>query len=188
VVARRQAFAAEVARIPAERLVFIDESGVVQGMRSAYGFAPRGQRCVESVPFRQGRRVSLLGWMGAASGGVEAHLGSVTAAVFEAFVAGSVVPALRPGDVVVWDNARIHSPRAVALVAAAGARVLAQPPYSPEYNAIELLWSKVKGLVRQSLADTWEALLAALEQAVPAVTVADARGWIRHCGYRFQYE
>lgn len=192
VVVRRKAFLAEVATIPAERLVFVDESGVVRGMRTVCGYAPRGERCVETSPFRPGGRVNLLGWMRADCGGVVGVEGSVTAAVFERFVADSLAPSLRRGDVVVWDNARIHSPAAVAVVEAVGARVLAQPPYSPDLNAIEPpptaggLWSQVKGLVRRKLADTWEALYAALPEAVAAVTPADAEGWIRHCGYRFQ--
>ena len=124
--------------------------------------------------------------MTATCGSVRAHEGSVKAPTFEAFVAESLVPCLERGDVVIWDNARIHSPAAVALVESAGARVLAQPPYSPDLNAIEMLWSKVKALVRQKLADGREALLDALGGAVGAVTSSDASGWIRHCGYAFQ--
>ena len=186
VAIRREAFLAEVASIPAERLVFVDESGIEIGARSAYGFAPRGERCVEVAPFRVGKRVNLLGWMAATCGSVSAREGSVKAVHFEAFVAQSLVPCLEAGDVVIWDNARIHSPAAVALVEAAGARVLAQPPYSPDLNAIEPLWSKVKGIVRQKLADARDALYDALDAAVSAVTPSDAAGWITHCGYAFQ--
>ena len=192
VVARREAFLAEVAAIPAERLVFVDESGIEIAARSAYGFAPVGERCVEVAPFRVGKRVNLLGWMAATCGSVRTHEGPVNAPRFEAFVAESLVPCLERGDVVAAvdqrrrDNARIHSPAAVALVEAAGARVLAQPPYSPDVNAIEMLWSKVKALVRQKRADAHEQLLAALDEAVSAVTLSDASGWIRHCGYAFQ--
>ena len=185
VVAKRGAFLAEVASIPAERLVFVDESGIQIGTRSAYGFAPIGERCVEVAPFRVGKRVNLIGWMAATCGSVRALEGSVKAPHFEAFVAESLAPCLEPGDVVVWDNARIHSPAAIALVEAAGARVLAQPPYSPDLNAIEMLWSKVKALVRPKLADARDALLDALDEAVASVTPSDAAGWIAHCGYAF---
>lgn len=188
VVARREAFLAEVAAIPAERLVFVDESGIEIGTRSAYGFAPSSERCVEVAPFRVGRRVNLIGWMAATCGSVRSHEGSVKAPVFEAFVAESLAPCLEVGDVVIWDNARIHSPAAVALIEAVGARVLAQPPYSPDLNGIEPMWSKVKGIVRQKLADTRDTLLDALDEAVSAVTPSDASGWIRHCGYTFQLE
>jgi hypothetical protein len=74
-------------------------------------------------------------------------------------------------------------------VEAVGARVLPQPPYSPDRpaerpgHAIEMLWSKVKAIVRQKLADTRDDLLAALDEAVSAVTSSDAAGWIGHCGY-----
>lgn len=61
--------------------------------------------------------------------------------------------------------------------------MLPQPPYSPDLNAIEMLWSKVKALVRQKLADARDGLLAALDEAVSAVTPSDAAGWIGHCGY-----
>lgn len=186
VVARREAFLAEVAAVPAERLVFVDESGVEIGTRSAYGFAPIGERCVEVAPFRVGRRVNLIGWMAATCGSVRAHEGSVKAPTFESFVAESLVPCLEEGDVVVWDNARIHSPLAVSLVEAVGARVLPRPPYSPDLNAIEMLWSKVKAIVRQKVADARGALLDAIGEAVSAVTASDASGWIEHCGYTFQ--
>ena len=76
----------------------------------------------------------------------------------------------------------------MALVEAVGARVLPQPPYSPDLNAIEPLWSKVKGVVRQKLADARDALLSALDGAVSAVTPSDAAGWIEHCGYTFQLD
>ena len=186
VVARREAFLAEVATIPAERLVFIDEAGVAIGERSAYGFAPIGERCVEVAPFRVGKRINLVGWLRASGGSVRPMEGSVKAPEFEAFVAESLVPGLKPGDVVVWDNAKIHSPAAVRLVEATGARVLAQPQYSPDLNAIEPFWSKVKAAVRQKLADTRDALVDALYEAVPTVTCSDAVGWIEHCGYSFQ--
>ena len=61
VVARREAFLAEVAAIPTDRLLFVDELGVVRGMRAAYGYAPRGERCVETAPFRVGRRMNQFG-------------------------------------------------------------------------------------------------------------------------------
>lgn len=165
------------------RLVFVDESGITQGMRLSYGYAPRGRRCVENAPFRQGRRTSLIGYMGAEHGQVLPVEGSVNAAVFEAFVRHTLAPTLGEGDIVVWDNHRIHSREAVRMVEQAGARVLWLPRYSPEYNAIESMWSKVKHVVRRARADTAEALRDALEAAMACLTPDDARGWIRHCGY-----
>lgn len=171
------------AGLDAERLVFVDESGLRRGMRSPYGYAPRGRRCAEAAPFRVGRRLGLIGWVGLRGGRVVPLEGPVDAGVFAGFVEYYLAPHLGPGDVVVWDNARIHGPAAVAAVEATGARVLAQPRYSPEVNAAEPLWAKVKGAVSRARADTAEALEAALVAAVGRVTRSDVAGWMRHCGY-----
>lgn len=181
----RGLYAEEMKRFDAARLVFVDESGFVCGMRLAYGYAPRGKRCVENAPFRVGKRQSLIGWMAACGGEVVPLEGSVSATVFERFVRQHLVPSLEVGDLVIWDNARIHSLEAVRLVEAAGARVVPLPRYSPEYNAIEMLWSKLKHYVRKLRADTVEALRAALEAAAAFVRADDARAWIEHCGYQF---
>jgi len=155
-------------------------------MRTPYGYALRGRRCTEAAPFRVGRRLGLLGWVGVRGGGVVPVEGSMTAGVFERFVEHYLAPPLRPGNIVVWDNVRIHSAEAVRRVEATGATVLAQPRYSPEVNAAEPLWSKVKGHVARALADTAEELEAALCAAAAAIRESDVRGWLRHCGYACQ--
>ena len=63
VALERALFAAAMKLLDAARLVFVDESGIVRGMRLAYGYAPRGARCIENAPFRVGKRRSLIGWM-----------------------------------------------------------------------------------------------------------------------------
>jgi transposase len=170
-------------QLDGHRLVFVDEGGYRPGQRLAYGYAPRGQRCLETAPLRPTGRLNMLGWMAASCGEVVTVEEKVTGAIFEQFVAEHLVPSLEVGDIVVWDNARIHTSRAVALVEAAGARVLALPRYSPEFNAIEHLWSKLKHYMRKARADTVAALKKALYAAMERVTASDAAGWIRHCGY-----
>lgn len=166
-----------------DRLVFVDESGCAPGQRLGYGYAPRGERCVEAAPLRPPGRVNLLGWMAASCGESVLVEAKVTGDVFERFVEEYLVPSLEPGDIVIWDNARIHTPRSVELVEAAGAHVLPLPRYSPEFNAIEHLWSKLKHYVRKLRADTSEALREALKSAMQMITASDAAGWIQHCGY-----
>jgi len=69
--------------------------------------------------------------------------------VFGAFVHDALVPALRPGDVVVWDGLTPHKvPRMREEVEGAKATLLPLPPYSPDLSPIEPMWSKVKGHVR----------------------------------------
>ena len=172
-----------MSHLDGKKLVFVDESGCRPGQRLAYGYARRGQRCVESAPLRPQGRLNLLGWLGASCGEAVLVEDKVTGAVFEHFVEQYLAPSLEPGDIVVWDNARIHTARAVALVEATGACVLTLPRYSPEYNAIEHLWSKLKHYLRKARADTVETLKQALYAAMETVTALDAVGWIRHCGY-----
>lgn len=105
---------------------------------------------------------------------------------FRAYVRQVLVPALRPGDIVVMDNLSPHkSDQTLALIATAGAQVLFLPTYSPDLNPIEKMWSKVKGLLRGAEARTPADLISAIGQALARVTSHDALGWFTSCGYSF---
>ncbi len=112
--------------------------------------------------------------------------GATNSAVFQAYVREVLVPTLRPGDLVVLDNLRAHKNEdTIALIVAAGAQVRFLPAYSPDLNPIEMMWSKVKALLRAAQARTHETLIVAIRSALDAVTVADAKGWFAACGYGF---
>jgi len=103
---------------------------------------------------------------------------------FLAYIAEFLAPALRPGDVVVMDNLASHKVTGVvAAVEAVGARVLYLPPYSPDFNPIEMCWSKVKEYLRAQAARTRGALDDAIARGLELVTLSDLRGWFKHCGY-----
>ena len=96
------------------------------------------------------------------------------------------MPTLRVGDLVIMDNLAPHkNEQTIALIRQVGADVLFLPPYSPDLNPIEMMWSKIKALLRKAATRTHEDLLAALAQALEAVTASDARGWFAACGYSF---
>jgi transposase len=83
------------------------------------------------------------------------------------------------------DNLNAHEgPEVIAAIELAGASAWHSPPYSPDFNPIEQVWSKVKSILRPLKARTAEALLDAIGVALRAVTAADAHGWFAHCGYR----
>jgi len=110
--------------------------------------------------------------------------GATTSEVFRAYVEHILAPTLRPGDIVVLDNLSPHKDKAaLALIEQAGAEVRFLPPYSPDFNPIEKMWSKVKALLRSAKARTDEALLAAIGSALSRVTAQDAEGWFTSCGY-----
>ena len=110
--------------------------------------------------------------------------GATNTEVFRAYVSEVLLPTLRDGDVVVMDNLSAHKNKeTIALIEAVGARVEFLPSYSPDFNPIELMWSKVKNLLRGSEARNPEDLLVAIGAALDCVTPKDAAHWFAHCGY-----
>lgn len=105
---------------------------------------------------------------------------------FRAYVGEVLLPTLRPGDIVVMDNLSPHkSDPTLALITQAGAQVLFLPPYSPDFNPIEKMWSKVKSLLRGAEARTPADLITAIGQALARLTPQDALGWFASCSYSF---
>lgn len=155
-------------------------------MTRTRGRAPPGVRVAGAVPQGHWKTLTMIGAL--RLDGVAAAV-TVDAAtdtdVFGAFVHDALVPVLRPGDVVLWDNLAPHKDEHLReQIERAGASVLPLPPYSPDLSPIEPCWSKVKGHVRDEEPRTPEALGRAAAEGFDSVTPQDARGWFEHCGYR----
>jgi len=113
--------------------------------------------------------------------------GAVNGDLFEAFVEQVLVPALTVGDIVVMDNLSSHKrPRVQELIEAVGAELLYLPPYSPDLNPIEMIFSKIKQLLRSLAARTQSALWDSVQSVLDKVTPADAIHCFRHAGYTLQ--
>jgi transposase len=111
--------------------------------------------------------------------------GAVDSEAFKGFVEHFLVPTLKPGDVVLWDNLSVHKVAgAREAIEGAGAQLVWLPPYSPDFNPIELCWSKLKTLLRAAAARTRDELDRAIAHAMAAITSSDAAGWFRHAGYQ----
>ena len=171
--------------VPPERLVFIDESGAKTNMTRLYGWGPRDERVVDRTPHSHWKTCTML-----AAVRLDGPLAAVTidAAVdAESFVLWTqevLVPCLHPGDVVVMDNLPAHKHPGVAeAIEASGARLLYLPPYSPDFNPIEPMWSKIKTALRAAAARTFESLGTAIDDAFASITPQDCQGFFRHCGY-----
>jgi len=94
------------------------------------------------------------------------------------------VPVLQPGQVVVMDNLPAHKSSQVdRLVESAGARVLRLPPYSPDYNPIEMAIAKIKVILRNLARRRVGELFAAIREALGSISAGDALNFIAHCGY-----
>ena len=110
--------------------------------------------------------------------------GALDRLAFETYVARVLVPELRPGDVVILDNLPAHKgPRVAALIAAAGAKLLHLPPYSPDFNPIENAFAKLKALLRKAAERTVESLWAAIGRLVDLITPIECANMFRAAGY-----
>ena len=104
--------------------------------------------------------------------------------VFREYVRNVLAPSLRPGDIVILDNLNAHEDAETrTLIEARQAQLQFLPPYSPDLNPIEKMWSKVKAFLRAAKARTQEDLYDAIGQALKRVGSSDARGWFFSCGY-----
>jgi transposase len=177
---QRREFCAKLAGLDPRRLVFVDESGANTAMTRTYGRAPVGQRVYTNTP---GSWESITMTCGLRLSGVTAPLafrGATNTDIFETYVQEVLVPELKPGDVVIWDNLKPHkSEEAIAAIEATGARVEPLPPYSPDLSPIEEMVSKVKGAMKSATARTTNAVYWAFASALDQVTLEDITGWFQ---------
>ncbi len=154
-------------------------------MDRRYGYAPRGEPAVGTVP--HGHYKSLTFAAALRAGGLTAARvqdGPMTWPGFRDYVTAVLVPALRPGDTVVMDNRPCHKAAAVrAAIEGAGCRLEFVPPYSPDLNPIELAFARLKRLLRSDGHRQVPALTAFLETVAGAFRPAECMGYIRHGGY-----
>ena len=149
------------------------------------GRAKGGQRCVDDAPNGRWSTTTMISSI--RLDGTTACLaieGATNGEVFEAYAREILNPTLKPGDIVIMDNLSAHKRQAaIDLIESTGAKVRFLPPYSPDLNPIEKMWSKVKELLRAAKARTQELLYDAIAAALKTVTAKDAKGWFESCGY-----
>lgn len=173
------------AEVDPRRLVFLDESGLKTNMTRLYGRAHKGNRCVDSAPCGHWETVTILSSV-RINGSTEALVfeGAVDRKMFDAYVEEILGPTLLPGDIVIMDNLSAHkSSDACKAIRKRRAGILFLPAYSPDFNPIEKMWSKVKQILRGIKPRTEEELIDATATALSAVTASDAHGWFESCGY-----
>lgn len=174
-----------LAAVPSRRLVFVDESGANTKMTRLYGRCPVGQRLVAPVPQGHYQTSTLIAAV-RLSGPCAPWLfeGPMDGEMFLAWVQQGLVPELQPRDVVILDNLTTHKVVGVrTAIERAGAQLLYLPPYSPDFNPIENLWSKVKQILRRLTPRDADELLQAAASAFAAISTADCRGFFLHAQY-----
>jgi transposase len=167
------------------RLIFIDESGAKTNMTLLYGRTFGGERLVDHAPHGHWSTTTMIGALGVKGAGACMTLeGALDGLAFLAYVEQVLGPTLKAGDCVVVDNLSSHRVSGVReAIEKRGASLKALPPYSPDLNPIEKMWSKVKQLLRAAKARTRPSLEEAIATALKAVTPHDAQNWFKASGY-----
>ena len=169
--------------VDVRRLVCLDETGAKTNMTRLYGRARKGERVIDFAPhghWNTSTLVAALTWQAPIAPMVLD--GPMDAAAFKAYVEQMLIPALPADAIVVMDNLSAHkAPAILRLLRDAGAELKYLPPYSPDFNPIEPMWSKVKTSVRAAKPRTQEALHATIATALEAISSSDIHGFFSHC-------
>ena len=165
--------------------MFLDESGVNLNMTRFYGRAKGKKRVYDYVPAKRIKRTTLLASV-RLDGTIARKVfqGALTGGIFLDYIKNILVPTLHKGDIVIMDNLSCHKVKRVKeAIEAVGASVFYLPPYSPDLNPIEMMWSKIKALLRKWKARSSELLNLYISNAFSAVTAEDIEHWFAACGY-----
>ena len=180
----RAEFQASIQQESVENLIFQDESGTTTEMIRRFGRGPVGARVPDNTPGSWRTltvlgAISVNGWVATMT--IEA---ATDGDVFLAYLEHALCPQLKPGQIVVIDNLAAHKVDGVRqLIEATGATLRYLPPYSPDFNPIEMCWAQLKQHLRTLKARSVNALEAAITVAQKALTPAQAVAYFRHCGY-----
>jgi transposase len=185
VLIRREAWFEGQTDLDPARLVFVDESWASTNMARRYGRCRRGERLRMSVPHGHWKTTTLIAGM--RLDGIVAPFVidcPVNRDIFETWVERVLIPELRSGDTVIMDNLSSHKgPRVRELLEAAGANLLYLPPYSPDFNPIEHLFSKLKAQLRKAAPRTIEKLWNTIGKLVDLVTPEECANMFATTGY-----
>lgn len=188
VASRRDSWQGTQANWEPSHLVFLDETWVKTNMTRPRGRALRGERVIDSVPHGHWKTTTFLAALRCT--GLTAPLvvdGAINGTIFLSWVQQQLAPTLHAGDIVVMDNLSAHKVAGVReAITAAGARVLYLPPYSPDLNPIESVFSKFKWLIRSLKERTVDALWTACGKVSQLFPEDECRRHFRHCGYRYK--
>jgi transposase len=185
-VARRRAqWKKYQSRLDPERLVFIDETWAKTNMARTHGRCRRGAKLRAKVPHGHWRTLTFLAAL--RHDRIDAPCvidGPINSRSFVAYVEQFLVPTLKPGDVVILDNLGSHKGQAVRrAIRAAGAKLLFLPPYSPDLNPIEQVFSKLKRLLRQAAERTVTTTWKRIGKLLDAFTPQECANYLRNSGY-----
>jgi len=174
-----------VTQVPSEWLIFIDEMGVHTGMQRTQARSRCGQRAYSPQFVYRGQKTTVIGAMSQSRWLAKRTLvGSMKTDDFYTFIEDDLLPLLKPHHVLVLDNLPVHKhPKILELLKAAEVTFLFLPPYSPDLNPIEMLWAKVKSMLRFFIPRSSleiPALLGIIHSLIPT---SFFNNWVTKCCY-----
>jgi len=167
------------------RLVFIDETSVNTKLHRLRGRARKGERLHDTAPFGGWQTQTFIAGLREDAMIAPWVLdGPMNRIAFEIYVKTQLIPALRPGDVVILDNLSSHKgERAHKLMKEAGCWFLFLPPYSPDLNPIEMAFSKLKAHLRRIGARTIGDLNKAIASIIDLYPPKECENYLNAAGY-----
>ena len=184
--ARREEWQEQQKTMDQNHLIFLDESGVNLNMTRRYGRAIGKARVYDYVPLNTPRNTTLLSSIRIEDATMvhKEISGALNGVIFLEYIRNDLAPTLRQGDIVIMDNLRVHKVAGVRqAIEEKGASVLYLPPYSPDLNPIEMLWSKIKAFLREQKARDAAILLDKIQEAYSTISIQDILGWFSAAGY-----
>ena len=149
------------------------------------GRAPRGKRCVASIPHGHWKTTTFTAGLRLA--GMVAPMvldGAMNGEAFIAYVDQVLIPELSKDDVVVMDNLPAHKVTGVRkAIEGAGARLIYLPPYSPDFNPIEMAFSKLKAMLRKAAPRTIPELWGVIADAIDKFNAQECQNYFAAAGY-----
>ena len=168
-----------------KNLVWLDESSINLAYTRLYGWAKSGKRINEGVKDARFERQSILSAIG--MDGVRAPFvfeGTLNKEIFADYLRFQLAPTLKKEDILILDNCSVHTSKLVReTIEELKINAVFLPPYSPDFNPIELMWAYVKDILRKLKARTYDALISAIDTALSCVTSDLIFAWAEHCGY-----
>lgn len=181
-ITRRQPFMQDF--LP--HLAFIDETSLKTNMIKTTGWAPRGQRLIDHVPFGHWNTQTFIAalrhdWLDAPW----VIKGAMDRVMFDKYIETQLAPTLERGDIVILDNLSAHkSTAAQDLLKAQGNWLLFLPRYSPDLNPIEMAFSKLKTLIRKAAARTYDDLWKAVGHVCDLFSDEECYNFFKAAGYQ----
>ena len=183
VVQKRNEWVQMISKADPDKLVFLDESGVNTDMTRHYGRAVGKERAVDNAPENTPTNTTILSSIRLnGETAYTTYSGGTTGDRFVEYLEKVLIPTLHEGDIVIMDNMRSHHVNKVSeVLQKAKIQLLYLPPYSPDFNPIEKMWSKMKAIMRKMKIRDSTLLPDAVKKAIGYVRISDCKGWFRSC-------